>query len=783
VGIKHPLAKCEECPLLDASTFVPSEWPVGRARVVFVGEAPGVQEAREGRPFIGPSGKLLDIVTNHYGIERSECGYTNACLCRPKDGSTPPTAAINACRPRLLAELSDRGTEDSIVVTLGNSAALAVLQHHAAVGVTKLRVGPGRQSEALPGRRIISTIHPAACLRQADLFPSLVQDIGKVVTRYGAWSEPDWKATDNPVEALSWIEQLKVREGPLAVDIEVDIEKDTAFDHPNNYGLLCIGIGYASNKAVVFGEGAVADRVVLDNLAGLLRGRRIIAQNGKFDLSGLYNHLGPLELWFDTMLAHYCLDERVGTHGLKSLAVEFLGAPAYDQEVRRFVGPRDGYGVVPRPVLYKYNAYDATCTFALYELFSERMDKAGLRPLHDFLVEASNELMYLELNGITVDVEHLDRLASSYLNSLGTIETDLAKIAGAHLNPRSPLQVKQWLLDHKIGTDSTNEESISKIIEWCKKQDPFDEDIVQIWDFCETLLKHRKEAKLYGTYVKGIRKRLYRGRVYPTFLLHGSVTGRLSCRNPNLQNIPRDSTIRKLFVPSKPDNVLLQADYAQAELRVVAWLARDDYLAHVFNSGRDLFDELAQVLYPNIGELSDAEAKELRIRIKAYVYGLAYGREEFSIAQEFKISVGEALRGMQAFFDVIPGVVEWRKNTRLDVLANRDLITPFGRHRRFHLITNDNRKDVLNEALAFLPQSTSSDICLRAATRLRRDLRGTGYIRNLVHDSILVECAESDSQAVSGLVQARMVESAYELVGDYVAFKADTKVGKHWGEV
>jgi len=782
-------AKCDECPLRVGGKFVPSDGPE-HADIAFVGEAPGVQEAREGKPFIGPSGKLLNTVSKQYGIEREEVFLTNATLCRPADGSTPTKAAITACRGRLLSELTVRGA--STVVALGNSAAFGLL---GVEGVTKLRVGPGRTSPypELAGVRIIPTVHPAACLRQSDMFPSLVADIGKVVIDHVDWSEPQYEVVDDPVDAIERLRFLEQRTGDLVVDIEVDIEKDTSHDHPNRYGLLCVGLAWEEGRALVIGERACQDDDVRDAMADAFRASRLIAQNGKFDLAGLNPVLGTLELYFDTMLAHYCLDERPGIHGLKQMAVEYLGAPQYDEEIKKYVGPGDGYGVIPRDILYRYNAYDASSTYSLYRLFSRRLDASNLRALHDFLVEASNELMFVELNGIAVDRSYIATLTEKYKESLGRIEEEidqiLVKTNYNPINPRSPQQVKAALAHLGCRVDSTNEETLHKVQDLltARKQDDG-----PLYQFCETLLIHRREQKMFGTYVKGTAKRMYRGRVYPTFRIHGTTTGRLACRNPNLQNVPRESAIRGLFVPAQPENVFVQADFAQAELRVLTWLAGDEYFRDLFmHPERDFFDELTPQLYPGQtkelvlgGSITEEEWKEIRIRVKAFVYGLGYGRTEYSIASEYKYPVEEARAVKNRFFETIPSIVAWQKDVQARVWRGEDLITPFGRHRRFHLITDDNWKAIKNEAMAFLPQSTSSDICLRAMVRVRRDLRGSGaYVRNIVHDSILVDCPHDMASDVSALLDRRMVESAEELIGDYVPFKVDVKIGKNWGEV
>ncbi len=300
---------------------------------------------------------------------------TNACLCRTQDNAAVPKAAVTACAPRLAREIRDFGTTD--ILALGGTAS-SLLTYDPGT-ITALRVGPPKRAARFingtdgpdDSIRVIPTWHPAYCLRNADAFPALVTDVGKLkVGNREPWSEPEWRLADDPASALAWIDELGARKGPLVVDIEVGIDKDEGFDHPNNYDLLCVGIAYARRRAVVLGEGALADPVVVLRLRELFRTKPLIAHNGKFDLAGLYPRLGALELWFDTMLASYCLDERPGNHGLKVLAVEKLGAPKYDDEIKKYIPKRGSYANIPRPILYKYNALDVACTWDLYELFT-----------------------------------------------------------------------------------------------------------------------------------------------------------------------------------------------------------------------------------------------------------------------------------------------------------------------------------------------------------------------------------------------------------------------------
>ena len=756
---RHPLAKCEVCPLnVPGTVFVGSYGP-DQADVVVVGEAPGHQETKSGTPFTGPSGKLLDLVLDNYSIKRADVFVTNACLCRPSGNATPPKEAVRACWPRLKEEVNARNPK--WIISLGNTASQAILDTRQ--GITTLRSGPPRSAAAFPTALVVPTVHPAACLRSSDMFPSMVTDIGKVVSNvYSQWESPTYKVFDEPLQARKALRELLQRNGPIVIDIEVGIDKDNDYDHPDRYQLLCVGLGYAAGRAMVLGERACHDPRVLADLRVVLETRQLIAHNGKFDFAGLWKY-GHGQTWFDTMLASYCVDERPGTHGLKYLASEILGAPEYDAELKRIVG-KGSYATAPRELLYKYNAYDVTCTWGLYEYYVDRLEREGLRGLHDFLVAAGNELMHLEMEGIQVDVDYLNELTNTYLDDLDILEEKLCGIVGHGFNPRSPKQVKEYLENVGLRVASTNEETLRGLLESGNAV-----------DFCELMLEQRREQKLYGTYVKGIRKRLYQERVYPTFLLHGTVSGRLACRNPNMQNVPRESKIRKLFVPSD-GRVFVQGDYAQAELRVMATLSGDQWLKEVFDAGRDLHSEVATRFFgPDF-------TKEQRVRAKAVVFGLAYGREAYSLAEEFKIPVREAQRYLDTFFDAIPELSNWRSGVQDQVLhSQEDLVSPFGRHRRFWLITEENKKDVAKEALSFLPQSTASDICLHALMRLRCGLGSRGNVRLPVHDSILVECLASDSADVQRYVKEVMEETAKEKFGDYVDFPVDVNVGDSWG--
>jgi uracil-DNA glycosylase family 4 len=833
---RHPLANCQQCPFNTPDfAYVPSYGPE-KADIAFVGQNPGSNEIRIGKPFVGASGRLLDQVLKYYKIDRSESLITNAVGCTHKQDNTikPPPAAVTACRPRLLGELKERGVK--WLVSLGNVPSQSLLQTRMAI--SSLRVGPYRENDReLPGVKIIPTFHPAACLRSSSSFPSMANDIGKLVTQPPIWKAPYYTVWDTEKGALAAVAHLK-KKGirRLTVDIETDLDKEKTFDHPNKYKILCIGMAWSRSHAIVFGRRACRSAAVRLALADYLgqEDAELIFQNGKFDTAGLYaKGVRGLRIWHDTMYQSYVMDERPGVHGLKYQGVEKLGCPRWDEEIEQYLGrgKQRRYGTIPKPILYKYNAWDVAATFGLDELNMDLLrrddwaepicpradgERWGLVRLHEFICLAAEGFMYTEYNGFAVDLQYNRELQKEYRTELDRLETIMTRIVGP-INPRSPMQVKDAL--HELGVmipkkrnvkgemaETTDAEALQIMLERERKrpsnpkqlrafvQDKKGKNIlgpevaVVVQDpavkFLESMLAHRKVAKLDGTYVSGLRKYIDNGRVYTTIQLHSTTTGRLSQKKPSLQVIPRGDRLRRQYRVSNPEHLLGEFDYGQIELRVLTWLAQEEYFRQIFSDPtRDLFDELEPVIQPDRSNRGIMSKKDRRNIVKCYVYGLAYGREAQSIADEFGLPLSEAQRGLQAFFKVIPNIVRFREEAKLQALSGKDLITPFGRRRRFMLITNENRKDIQNEACAFYPQSIASDICVQGFTWLRPKLKGIAWCRNTVHDALYYEFHRDNLDFVVKTVVETMQASAYSVMGDYVPIKVGADIGLNWGDL
>lgn len=735
---KHPLANCDSCPLKD-NPYVPSAGPQD-AEIAFVGEAPGKEETKSGYPFAGRSGQLLNPILAHVGVDRSKCFITNVCLCRPDGNAVPPPLAIAACSERLQADLGNRTT----IVALGATASSAVLKRK--VKITKERVGPPQKVD---GQYIIPTFHPAAILRNSRLMPDLVTDLEKLKPERISvtFEPPQVEVVDEPEQAAHRLSQFLCSAPIASIDIETGVEKDDdESEHPDQ--ILCVGLGYQPGRPLVIGEGALASGEVQSLLTYILNGTKTLMHNGKSDLGVL----GRGRLWADTMLANYCLDERGGIHGLQHIGMERLGWPAWKND---FIGPykskiKRNYGLIPRDVLHEYNGWDVDGTLRIWQDMQPELEP--FRELHDFLIRASNALVTVESQGIAIDETYLKHAGDEISHRMNTTEQRLLDYVE---NPRSPKQVLEAL--HELGFKNLKDTQ-AKTLEEVADRHPFITD----------LLAYRKEHKLYATYIVGLQRRLVGGRLHTSYRLHGTTTGRLASRNPNLQNVPRGSSIRDAFV-SEEGHSLIQADYRAIELRAIACESRDPYLREVFrDESRDIHSEVG------------ASTGIPRQLAKVMVYGLSYDMTAEGLAYQTGIPVKLAAKHIRKFFRQIPAVVAWQEAIRQQLLHDdQPLRTRFGREHRVPLISRDNAKDVIKEGLAFIPQSTAGDICTRAMCEL---VENGIQVRLPVHDSIMVECKNEDVSEVSKYMTEVMMESGRQY-DDYVPWPVEVKVGTRWGQV
>lgn len=331
---------------------------------------------------------------------------------------------------------------------------------------------------------------------------------------------------------------------PMAIDIETT--GNLGVDHtPEEVDLLSIAF-YQPGRAPIVMVGRDEGQPLDDRQKNFLISylphvRQAIYHNGKFDVRVL-NRILDLDLcvWYDTMLAHHVLNMAAGDHKLKHLAKLYLGAPDWEEGISKYTKGGGYYENIPRRMLVDYNGFDVYWTYKLFELFQPQIEAdENYQKAFMFEMELAKFLLKVEKVGIPFDVEYADSLSSDLSVDADKYLKELQSITkNDKFNPGSHVQVKKFLAEQGHELSSSDEDHITELIN--------SRPSARVLLFCENLLMWRKATKMRSTYAEGWKKHSREGRVHPTFLVHGTSTGRLSSTGPNAQNVPREKRIRRL---------------------------------------------------------------------------------------------------------------------------------------------------------------------------------------------------------------------------------------------
>ena len=760
--VKRPKG-CDKCPFGGIKVGTRGN---PKAAMVAVAESPGVQERVKGFPLVGPSGEIFfsafpeDIDVDKLAL------ITNALQCLPKKSKGVKDQAkmwhaAQCCKDRLLKEVTQHPRR--VILAMGNSA-LWSLTGNPNLKITQERgkVIPSEYAEV----GIVPAVHPAALMRGTGNYRQFCADVdyainiaeGGDVKRFVL---PEVYVVSDPGCAKSLVRFLKTREF-LAGDIET-----TGLDRRADK-ILCIGIAYKPETVFIFTP------QVYRFLKPLFEAKapKFIWQNGKFDIAFLRREGLPARVDEDTMLLSYTLDESGGIHDLEQISGDLLDAPDYKYMIKPWLPKKStSYDAVPKPMLYKYCGIDVSLTLQdFYVLRKKVANDPALEKLYTrTLIPASELLYHVEWAGMRVDTEHVTKIERFYRIKVQAAIKYIERMIGHPINLNSPAQVARMLYDELKIPSRRGRGTGKDILEKLPQT-----------KVVKALRRHRKAAKAYSTYVKGMLAAIGDdGRVHPTFNIHGTRTGRLSCKQPNVQNIPRESLLRGMFVP-REGYKFIEVDLNQAELRSLACLSKDPGLIDIYTStDRSIHDEMALHLY---GPDWDHEDK---MKAKMVNFGIVYGREGPSLAEQLGLSLAEGWRMVDGWFERFPIAKEFITKCRKCVRQTTTITTSFGRKKRHRIVTRENLKTLQNEASNFPHQAIASDITLQAAIRLRPILQALGCeIVNLIHDSILIEVPDVSRiiEQVKKLAIGVMEMIAPEWGLTEVPFKAEGKIGDRWGE-
>ena len=511
-----------------------------------------------------------------------------------------------------------------------------------------------------------------------------------------------------------------------------------------------------------------------------------IGQNIKFDLMVL-RQLGITirGRFYDTMILHYLLDPE-SRHNMNILAEKYLNYKPIEIETLIGKGSKQlTMDLVDVERVKEYAAEDADVTLRLKQVLYPMVEQIGLHDLYFEIEEPMIAVLAdIEMAGVRIDSDALALYAVELNRKLSELEAAVRAEAGEpNLNINSTRQLGEVLFAKMRIAEKPK---MTRTKQFCT-----DEEYLQSFAhkhrIVDLILEYRGVKKLLSTYVEALPQLVNRrtGRIHTSFNQAVTATGRLSSTNPNLQNIPvRDEMgrrIRKAFIPSDEDHLLLSADYSQVELRLMAHLSGDESLIAAFEHGEDVHASTAARLFNKpIGEVTSEE----RRRAKTANFGIIYGISAFGLSQRLEIPRKEAREIIDGYFVSYPKVREYMERVVEQARSDGFVTTIFGRRRYLNDITSHNavarglaERNAVNAPI----QGSAADIMKIAMINVHRRFAAEGIRSKVilqVHDELVVDMLRGEQERVTRIVTEEM-EAAARLK---VRLVADAGVGRNWLE-
>jgi len=849
---------CKKCPLQDRQV-VKACGPAPRSflsGLVILGEAPGEQEDRQGEPFVGPAGGLLNRLLRQAGSIREACWITNVLPCRPeKNEISSPQAqeALQLCRPAFEAEIRK-------LKALGARAILALGQTALdACGVRgSITTRRGYVYSSRFGLPVVPSYHPAFVLRgNADKAPVVVSDMQKAleIAKTG-WKEPRFQM--NLFPSIKDLREFSRRVVSQKALLGVDIETTSLLPHKG--ALAVVGLADSAESALVvpfLGQGyrpywsAREEKEAIDLLQKIFSSCRLVFHNALFDVGFLEAKGFSIQtIEHDTMILHHFIhpemfsrlsfvasiydnvpywkdtleDKETASMNLPDQAfreynakdsielLRILPGLIQDAEILEVYEPYKALGLaLIRPVLRMYQrgvllsqarlkAWNQDLTDQSAELLARLRSRLGLP---DAFNPSSPQHLAWVLYGeipsrVQVDIETFEALEDSF-KDLSEEKVSRKKATKKYSGLKQTYELfKACKISHlpsqapRHKTDKNglalDETALESLLIWIRSDPARRKKFSNLEGFLEDLLAYRAVSKLLSTY--GEFSVWPDGRVHFPYKITGTVTGRLSSGDKknlnvgNAQNIPDEA--RRLFI-APPGWVLIGADYASLEPRMLAYLSQDEPLIRDFAAGVKIYDGIIRDV---LGlEKSDPAYKAIRDAVKVYVLATNYGGSLQTVYRNMKLKckdlpfsfkdVEEIHRKRLALHPAYKAYYDELVKT---VTETRVLRNAFGRRRVFL----GDSKNIIREALDYGPQSSGADLVnqamIRIDQRLLDETSQAGIVLQL-HDAMYLEAPLQEAQAAARILQEEMERPVDILDYKAVSFPVELKVGASWGEM
>lgn len=774
-------------------------------------------------PDMNPRAKriLMDALAA-VGIERDDFRWVNVLKEAPPEGKNVTKTMIKNSKDRILGKLDKR--DPKFVVLLGNTPCQAILEQ---TGIRKLRGKPLEHN----GRVVVPLLHPNQALHDdkwVDIIEGDIRQLKECINFGGIPEEKDLNF--HIVDTWDKVkEMLKDLRGLTAIDLETSrlypfeteldelvasgrasqeaIREHNSTHNGNQPRVVSMQFGTKRNQWVVpmetagIWDDAHQTKIVKLVTRKLKEDCKTVFHNGKFDCLWMRVRFGVK--WTvdeDTMLAHYLLDEN-DFHGLKYLAMKELGVPDWDVDgkVKTSWSKKNA----------KYAAHDVFYTRQLLPIFRKRLreEQDVQRVYRLIMIPCVKLFTEAEFNGVQIDVDKMSDAEAYLREELADAQAKLEKWGkkATLVDTKGPNKGKiNWGSAKQLGHLLFKDLKIKSIEKTKGGADSVSESVLLRIDhpMVGDLLRFRAATKQLSGFIEGWKPYLdLRGRLHPVFKLHGTVTGRLSCEHPNLQQVPRDPRIRSLI--TAPDGwTLIEMDLSQIELRIAAELANEHNLLRVFNEGGDPHwqtaireiergagykKEINQTIKFHMEQkgkeytklnYSDAVEyilnlggkacedlvdlweetfpgipfmnwKETRKKAKAinfgYLYGMWWKKFKIYARDNYQVDVTdeEAQESREAFFELYPAFPDWHDKQRRFAQVNGYVVSLSGRKRRLPAAAGGRdtpeRREAQRQAINSPVQSFANELNLMAALQMRKEFSWNWFrICGTVHDAILM---------------------------------------------
>ena len=515
-------------------------------------------------------------------------------------------------------------------------------------------------------------------------------------------------------------------------------------------------------------------------LASLLYDSKMIiaAHNAKFDYKvsrGWGFDRWKCRIW-DTMVAAWIDDPQRMNYSLDSLSLYYFDytAVSFDSVVPK----GKTFADVPLAEACRYSAEDADLALRMMRRLGPKLEKAGsLKLFLELEMPLLPILAEMEGEGIRIKKETLSGYGEELFDEMNKIQEKVWSMVGHEFNLGSPKQLQDVLfVERKLKPTKKIKTGFSTdvdVLEELAREDPVP----------ELILRHRTLAKLKSTYIDGLVNLADKNdRIHTSFIQTGTATGRLSSREPNLQNIPvrekEGRRIREAFA-AKSDHVFISADYSQIELVVLTHLSRDKNLIGAFTDGVDVHARTAALIFGLDEKNIPAEKRRIA---KTINFGVMYGMSAFRLSNELRISRGEAAAFIEAYFSTYSGVSSFIEQLISQCEKTGYASTILGRRRYIPAINSRNKteKAAAERIAVNTPiQGSAADIVKTAMIKLDKKLeKSPARLLLQVHDELIFECPEEEAAGTSKIIMQEM-ENAVQLS---IPLRVNIEIGRSWGE-